>query len=149
VVKAPTSRRHGRLREGQWHHHPGRRHRVEPRDGLKTRIEGGAPPDLAFLAQPTPILTYASQGKVVDVSTFMDAKKLSDEHANTISLVTKDGKIWGIPYKADVKSVIWYPIKAFEAKGYKVPATWDELIARPTDRQGRLEPVVHQRRRSR
>jgi alpha-glucoside transport system substrate-binding protein len=100
-----------------------------PETVLKTRIEGGAPPDLAFLAQPTPILTYASQGKVVDVSTFMDAKKLSDEHANTISLVTKDGKIWGIPYKADVKSVIWYPIKAFEAKGYKVPATWDELIA--------------------
>ncbi len=37
--------------------------------------------------------------------------------------------IWGIPYKADVKSTIWYPIKAFEAKGYKVPTTWDELIA--------------------
>ena len=38
-------------------------------------------------------------------------------------------KIWGIPYKADVKSTIWYPIKAFEAKGYTVPKTWDELIA--------------------
>ena len=37
--------------------------------------------------------------------------------------------IWGIPYKADVKSTIWYPIKAFEAKGYTVPKTWDELIA--------------------
>ncbi len=57
------------------------------------------------------------------------AKKLSDEHANTIGLVTQGAKIWGIPYKADVKSTIWYPIKAFEAKGYKVPTTWDELIA--------------------
>ncbi len=28
-----------------------------------------------------------------------------------------------------MKSTIWYPIKAFEAKGYKVPTTWDELIA--------------------
>ena len=37
--------------------------------------------------------------------------------------------IWGIPYKADVKSTIWYPIKAFAAKGYTVPKTWDELIA--------------------
>ena len=37
--------------------------------------------------------------------------------------------VWGIPYKADVKSTIWYPIKAFEAKGYTVPKTWDELIA--------------------
>jgi alpha-glucoside transport system substrate-binding protein len=56
-------------------------------------------------------------------------KKLSDEHANTIGLVTQGDKIWGIPYKADVKSTIWYPIKAFEAKGYTVPKTWDELIA--------------------
>ena len=56
-------------------------------------------------------------------------KKLSDEHATTIGLVTQGANIWGIPYKADVKSTIWYPIKAFEAKGYTVPKTWDELIA--------------------
>ena len=96
---------------------------------LKTRIDGGKPPDLAMLAQPTPILTYAAAGKVIDVATIMDGKKLSDEHANTIGLVTQGSNIWGIPYKADVKSTIWYPIKAFEAKGYTVPKTWDELIA--------------------
>jgi alpha-glucoside transport system substrate-binding protein len=96
---------------------------------LKTRIDGGKPPDLAMLAQPTPVLAYAAQKKVIDVATFMDPKKLSDEHANTIGLVTQGSNIWGIPYKADVKSTIWYPIKAFEAKGYTVPKTWDELIA--------------------
>jgi alpha-glucoside transport system substrate-binding protein len=95
---------------------------------LKTRIEGGSPPDMAMLAQPTGVLAYADEGKVTDVATFMDAKKLSDEHPATIGLVTKDNHIWGIPYKADVKSTIWYPIKAFAAKGYNVPATWDDLI---------------------
>ena len=96
---------------------------------LKTRIEGGSPPDLAMLAQPTPVLAYAAAGKVIDVATFMDAKKLSTEHPATIGLVTQGTHIWGIPYKADVKSTIWYPIKAFAAKGYQVPTTWDELIA--------------------
>ena len=96
---------------------------------LKTRIEGGKPPDLAQLAQPTPVLAYAAQGKVIDLATFMDTKKLSSEHPSTIGLVTQGDHVWGIPYKADVKSTIWYPIKAFEAKGYKVPTTWDELIA--------------------
>ncbi len=96
---------------------------------LRTRIAGGQPPDLAMLAQPTPVLAYAADGKVIDVATFMDAKKLSDEHPATIGLVTQGSNIWGIPYKADVKSTIWYPIKAFEAKGYAVPTTWDELIA--------------------
>ena len=95
---------------------------------LKTRIEGGKPPDLAMLAQPTPVLAYAAQGKVIDVAPFM-GQKLSDEHANTIGLVTQGSNVWGVPYKADVKSTIWYPIKAFEAKGYTVPKTWDELIA--------------------
>jgi alpha-glucoside transport system substrate-binding protein len=96
---------------------------------LKTRIDGGKPPDLAMLAQPTPILAYAAAGKVQDVAKLMDPKKLSDEHANTISLVTQGSSIWGVPYKSDVKSLIWYPIKAFEAKGYTVPKTWEELIA--------------------
>ena len=42
---------------------------------LKTRIEGGKPPDLAMLAQPTPILAYAAAGKVKDVATLMDAQE--------------------------------------------------------------------------
>jgi alpha-glucoside transport system substrate-binding protein len=99
---------------------------------LKTRIAGGSPPDMAMLAQPTGVLAYADQGKVIDLTTFMDAtaiKKLSDERPATIGLITKDNHVWGIPYKADVKSTIWYPIKAFAAKGYQVPKTWDELVA--------------------
>jgi len=100
---------------------------------LKSRIEGGSPPDIAQLAQPTPVLAYAAEGKVIDVGPFMNTaannNKLNTEHANTINLVSTGTKVWGIPYKADVKSVVWYPIKAFAAKGYKVPTTWDELIA--------------------
>ena len=95
---------------------------------LKSRIEGGSPPDIAQLAQPTPVLAYAAEGKVIDVASFMDATKLSSEHPSTIGLVTDGAHIWGIPYKADVKSTIWYPIKAFAAKGYTVPKTWDDLI---------------------
>ncbi len=96
---------------------------------LKSRIEGGSPPDIAQLAQPTPVLAYAAEGKVIDVSKFMDPNKLKTDYPATIGLVSANGGVWGIPYKADVKSTVWYPIKAFEAKGYKVPTTWDELIA--------------------
>ncbi len=95
---------------------------------LKSRIEGGAPPDIAQLAQPTPVLSYAAEGKVIDLATFMPADKLKSEHPATIGLVTQGSNIWGLPYKADVKSTIWYPIKAFAAKGYTVPKTWDDLI---------------------
>jgi alpha-glucoside transport system substrate-binding protein len=95
---------------------------------LRSRIDGGAPPDLAMLAQPTPVLAYGAAGKAIDVATFMDPAKLRAEHTTTIDLVSTGDQIWGIPYKADVKSTVWYPIKAFEAKGYTVPKTWEELL---------------------
>ncbi len=60
---------------------------------LRTRIEGGNPPDLAVLAQPTAVLAYADEGKVIDLSTFMDTKKLSDEHAATNELIALSDKI--------------------------------------------------------
>ena len=96
---------------------------------LKTRIEGGSPPDMAQLAQPTGVLAYAAKGQVIDVATFMDAAKLQAEFASTIGLTSEGAHIWSIPTKADVKSMFWYPVKAFAAKGYTVPKTWDELVA--------------------
>lgn len=94
---------------------------------LKTRIDGGSPPDMAQLAQPTGVLAYAAQGKVIDLATFMDTAKLQADFPSTIGLISEGGHIWGVPTKADVKSMIWYPVKAFAAKGYAVPKTWDEL----------------------
>lgn len=96
---------------------------------LRTRIEGGAPPDLAMLAQPAAIIGYGAAGRLVDVATVMDATKLADEHAATVGLYSSGDNIWAIPYKVDVKSTVWYPIKAFEAAGYAVPTTWAELEA--------------------
>lgn len=96
---------------------------------LRTRIEGGQPPDLAMLAQPTAVQSYGADGKLIDVATFMTGS-FADDHSATVGLITDaDGQVWGIPYKADVKSTVWYPIKAFAAAGYAVPTTWDELIA--------------------
>jgi alpha-glucoside transport system substrate-binding protein len=96
---------------------------------LKTRIDGGQPPDLAMLAQPTGVLAYGAQGKLIDVNTFMTGSTLADQHKATIGLITDaDGHVWGIPYKADVKSTVWYPIKSFAKFGYQVPTTWQQLI---------------------
>ena len=96
---------------------------------LKTRVEGGQPPDMSQIAQPTAVLAYAKDNKLIDVATFMDKAKLNEEFPTTIGLTTEGDHIWSIPTKADVKSMIWYPVKAFAAKGYEVPATWDDLVA--------------------
>ena len=41
---------------------------------------------------------------------------------------TFEDTLYGVFYKPDVKSIVWYPVKAFEDGGYQVPTTWDELI---------------------
>lgn len=34
--------------------------------------------------------------------------------------------VWG---RVNGKSLVWYPKKAFDEAGYKIPTTWDELLA--------------------
>ena len=46
---------------------------------LRSRIEGNdASLNLAMLAQPSAVIAYGQEGKLVDVSSFMDANKLTD-----------------------------------------------------------------------
>jgi alpha-glucoside transport system substrate-binding protein len=99
---------------------------------LRTRIEGKTPPDLAMLAQPSAVVEYGNRGLTSNVATMIDPEKLKAEYSAGfgVNLISgANGEIYGIPYKVDVKSTIWYPIKAFAAAGYAVPATWDELKA--------------------
>ena len=99
---------------------------------LRSRIEGKTPPDLAMLAQPAAIVEYGKRGLTADVSKIMDPAKLNAEFPSSFG--TKlfsgaNGEIYAVPFKVDVKSTIWYPIKAFKAAGYEVPKTWDEMKA--------------------
>lgn len=95
---------------------------------LKTRLEGNSPPDLAMLAQPSAVVSYGQDGKLLDIASFMDPTKVNGDFSKTIGFLTDGSHIWGVPYKVDVKSTVWYPIKAFEAKGYQVPTTYQELL---------------------
>jgi alpha-glucoside transport system substrate-binding protein len=95
---------------------------------LRSRVQGGAPPDMALLGQPASINQYGVEGSAIDVNTFMPEGSL-DGTAATNGLYQVDGAQYAIPYKVDVKGVVWYPIKAFEAAGYEIPQTWDEFIA--------------------
>ena len=52
----------------------------------------------------------------------MDTAKLKAELAATVCLYTSDGDRSGAsPTRSTSSRVVWYPIKAFEAAGYKVP----------------------------
>jgi len=97
---------------------------------LTTRVEAGNPPDLAILPNPGQMYELAEKGVLVDISTFMDMDQLKKDYAQSwLDLASYKGKLYGIFYKVANKSLVWYNPKAFAAKGYEVPTTWDELIA--------------------
>ncbi len=97
---------------------------------LTTRVEAGNPPDLAILPNPGQLYELADAGKLVPLDSFLDVDKLTEAYGQSwIDLASYNGRLYGVFYKVAIKSLVWYNPKAFAAKGYQVPTTWDELIA--------------------
>ncbi|WP_054939730.1 ABC transporter substrate-binding protein [Paenibacillus ihuae] len=101
---------------------------------ISVRVDGGNAPDIANFSQPGLLANFAEAGKVVDVSTFLDMDKVKANYNQSwLDMTTMDspsGKIMaGIWHRVSAKSLVWYNKKEFDAAGYQVPNTWDELIA--------------------
>lgn len=97
---------------------------------LTTRVAAGNPPDMAVLPNPGQMEELAKVGELVNLETFMDMSKLQSDYAKTwLDLGSYGGKLYGIYTGVSLKSLVWYSPKAFNEAGYKVPETWDELIA--------------------
>jgi alpha-glucoside transport system substrate-binding protein len=96
---------------------------------IRVRVEGNSAPDIATFAQPGLLADFVSKGNVIDLNTFMDKEFLQKQYNQTfLDLATFDGKMGGLWHNNDVKSLVWYPKKAFDEKGYKIPTTWDDMI---------------------
>ncbi len=97
---------------------------------LTTRIEAGNPPDLAILPNPGQLYELAAEGKLVPLDSFMNKDQLVKDYGQSwVDIASYNGHVYGIFYKVAVKSLVWYNPKTFAAKGYKVPKTWDEMMA--------------------
>lgn len=97
---------------------------------LTTRVEAGNPPDVSAMPNPGQMVQFAKDGKLVDLSTFMDMDGLKSEYSDAwIDLGSYQGKLHAVFISADLKSMVWYNPKAFAAAGYTIPKTWDELMA--------------------
>ena len=97
---------------------------------LNVRVEGGDPPDLAQLAQPGLMRSFQAQGSLVNLSEWINVDQLREDYIESfLDLASVNGDVYGVYYKTDFKSIVWYPVTAFEDNGYDIPETWDELTA--------------------
>ncbi len=96
---------------------------------LPILVNSGNPPDLAMFPQPGLMAYFAREGKLISLKNFMSAEKLQKAYADFwLDLGSVDDTLYGVWYRASVKSLVWYNPKMFEKKGYEIPKTWLELI---------------------
>jgi alpha-glucoside transport system substrate-binding protein len=93
------------------------------------RAEGGTL-DVALVPQPGTVAAEADKGTIVSLEDMgVDVDALTDLVGDYLmSLVEFNGEHWGVPTNVNLKSMIWYPKDDFDAKGYQVPTTFDELM---------------------
>jgi alpha-glucoside transport system substrate-binding protein len=98
--------------------------------------QAGSPPNIAILPQPGLIQDLASKGFLTPLGDETAAwlKENYGAGQSWVDLGTykdKDGKpgFFAFPYKADVKSLVWYSPDNFDEAGYEVPKTQEELAA--------------------
>ena len=94
------------------------------------RSEAGDPYDLLVFSEPALMVDMGRRGYLADISRFIPSSELMEVYSQTwIASGMVDGKLFGIMHGAQSKSLVWYPKSEFEAAGYRVPETWDDLLA--------------------
>jgi alpha-glucoside transport system substrate-binding protein len=96
----------------------------------------GSPANVTILPQPGLLADMASKGYLVPLGEEMAARVTSEFAAGEsfVSLGTYNDasgapQFYGIPYKSDLKSLVWYSPDNFADGGYEVPATYEDLKA--------------------
>jgi alpha-glucoside transport system substrate-binding protein len=102
---------------------------------IRIQIEGNDAPDIADFPQPGLLASFAAAGKVLDAGKIVNPAWLKQNYSQAwLDLTTmknKDGSMFtaAVMGRYNGKDTVWYPKAAFDAAGYKVPTTWDELMA--------------------
>ncbi len=101
---------------------------------IRISIEGGSPPDIVDFPQPGLLASFASAGKVLDASEIVNPDWLKQNYSqgwlDLAQMKDQNGDPFtaGIWARANVKGIVFYPKKEFDAAGYTVPTTWQELM---------------------
>ncbi len=95
------------------------------------RVEGGNPSDVMLYPQPGTVIELARSGDAISLEDLgFDIDDLNARFGEYfMSLGEYEGEHYGLPTNINLKSMVWYPKDDFDAAGYEVPETWDDLIA--------------------
>jgi alpha-glucoside transport system substrate-binding protein len=94
---------------------------------LSTAVQGGNPPDIAAIAQPGLMTQFVDQGKLQALD-FLQDSVVENFGQSVVDTGTVENSFYGLLWKANNASTVWYNVKAFEDAGIEPPETWDDLL---------------------
>jgi alpha-glucoside transport system substrate-binding protein len=103
---------------------------------ITVRVEAGDPPDIAAFPQPGAVAKLANEGHLAPLWDEALAAYDANYQPAWKDLGSVDGVPYGMFHRVNAKGWIWYNKPAFEAAGYSVPGTWDELMALTEELKG-------------
>ncbi len=102
---------------------------------ISIAVDAGDAPDIADFPQPGAVGNFARQGYVIDPTEWISEDWLKQQYNQSwldMGMVEgPDGELvtGGVWHRFNGKPLVWYPKQPFEAAGYEIPETWDELVA--------------------
>lgn len=97
------------------------------RTKIKTMVQAGEQPDVFYYNAGGLLKAFVDAGAVMPLNDYLDEETRSRIIEGTLSNMTFDGKIYGLPYTLAC-SVMYCNTELFEKHGVKIPETWDELL---------------------
>jgi len=94
---------------------------------LGTAVQGGNPPDVAAIAQPGLMTQFVEQGELKPLD-FAEDAVVENFGRSVVETGSVDDSFYGLLWKANNASTVWYNVKAFEDAGVETPKTWDEFL---------------------
>ena len=94
---------------------------------LGARLAEGRPPDVAFVPQPGLLRGYARQGVLLPLPD-MAGDVERNYAAIWRELASFEGRLYGVPFKAANKSLLWYDVASFQRAGVVPPGDVEGLV---------------------
>jgi ABC-type glycerol-3-phosphate transport system substrate-binding protein len=99
---------------------------TEQRQTFLVQYESGTPDVIEGLLED--VAVYVQRGAIEPLDSYFDAWEESDQFVeSTLTPLTIDGKLYGIPYNTNARAMV-YRTDVFEELGLEFPETWTELI---------------------
>jgi alpha-glucoside transport system substrate-binding protein len=97
---------------------------------IRSRLAAGNPPEVAIIPRPGILRDLANEESLVSLEDLgLDPDAINENYSQAwTDLTTVDGTVYGVMAKANSKATVWYKPQSFQAEGFEVPTTWDQLL---------------------